>query len=686
MFPPSSPPSHLYIPPDVIEEILQYLKDDVSSLHTCILLNRLWCVLTIPYLWYNPFKTINHRITGRRNEIPRNRLLNRNCGISIIRQIVSRLGDDEKRALEDLLDVTLGEENCAKFDYPRFIKVLDYEKIQWSIIRWIEHVVDRDGKGEIDADRRLSAFEKREEILKIITGVLFNRGSAFRDINITYNPNFYCNSQYPSLIDLQSLDNVDSKFYQNDTLSMLQKFSLVHYSNSISPSSNLLNTRKILNNLTTISKHSHKLDYLNLQIHNETKTANLWDYVQAFCEVIKVQQKLRVLEVNDFFLDDDSSETASSVSDDEDDSMLDEISSSELLIETFRTSQLPKSLRYLKIKELSLSNFEFLLEILSICKNLETLELCDMFPPQSNHSNVSPLTYDFFYPTSNSQPPTPQISLKNLIILSNTPSKSRFTLSAIMTLLQLTNHSLTSFTLLQDISCSNSTEIYHTLSILCPNLTQLTLLLSPSTSFQDSLLSLLSTLKNLVNLTILTQHLHYNCTHTLHNLNSSNSTRLAHRNDPLPTFLTTSCTNRSHSDAFRPHSNNFTTNSYLCQYFSSPIYTNIHNLSQSLPKSLRQFTFDFFMNTKSFKLFFEQCGSDRLSVVGMLNKNMICDEYLEILSGYSEVRECMLELRCRRGGILLDGSNNNFHLSHRKSGGVTGKDWGCRFSKVGIEK
>ncbi|CAG8442456.1 5655_t:CDS:2, partial [Acaulospora colombiana] len=614
--PSSSSPSNLYIPPDVIEEILQYLKNDIPSLHTCILLNRLWCVLTVPYLWCNPFNSVNNRLTGRRNEISRNRWLNRNGGVSIIRQIVSNLDDDERRTLGDVLGVDLTGVNKTRFDYPTFMKVLDYDKILWSVTRWIEAVVSRDGKEELSEDCRTSVLEKRVEILKIIIGTLFDKSSGFRDINIIYNPSFYRNSLYPPLIDLKFLDSTDST-----SLSKLQKFTLVHYSNPISPPSDLSNTQRIINNLITISNHTHKLDHLKLQIHNETRAANLLEYGQAFCEVIKAQQKLRVLEMNDFFFDDDSSETASSISDDEEDSMLEEISLPEMIIETFRTSQVSRSLRYLKIMELSLSNFEFLLEILSICKNLETLELCDMFPPQSNASNVS-LTYDFFYPASSSQPPVPQISLKNLVILSNTPSNSRFTFSAIMTLLQLANHSLISFTLLQDISCSNSAEIYHALSALCPNLT--------------------------------------------------------HRPNPP-----------DDDGTLQPHNYHFNGNSYLCQYFSSPPYTNIHNLSQSLPKSLKQFTFDFFMNTKNFKLFFEQCGSDRLSVVGMLNKNMTCDEYLEILSGYSEVRECRLELRCRRGVIPSDESNNHFHLSHRKSGSnscVVGKDRENKFSKVGMEK
>ncbi|RGB21463.1 hypothetical protein C1646_822963, partial [Rhizophagus diaphanus] len=39
---------------DVLSQIFEELKDDKNSLYSCLLVNRLWCVITVPILWRNP--------------------------------------------------------------------------------------------------------------------------------------------------------------------------------------------------------------------------------------------------------------------------------------------------------------------------------------------------------------------------------------------------------------------------------------------------------------------------------------------------------------------------------------------------------------------------------------------------------------------------------------------------------
>ncbi|RGB29600.1 hypothetical protein C1646_766408 [Rhizophagus diaphanus] len=41
--------------PELTYEVIKYLQNDHSTLHSCILVNRFWCRLTIPLLWENPF-------------------------------------------------------------------------------------------------------------------------------------------------------------------------------------------------------------------------------------------------------------------------------------------------------------------------------------------------------------------------------------------------------------------------------------------------------------------------------------------------------------------------------------------------------------------------------------------------------------------------------------------------------
>ena len=41
--------------PELTNEVIQYFWDDSLTLHSCILVNRLWCHLAIPLLWEDPF-------------------------------------------------------------------------------------------------------------------------------------------------------------------------------------------------------------------------------------------------------------------------------------------------------------------------------------------------------------------------------------------------------------------------------------------------------------------------------------------------------------------------------------------------------------------------------------------------------------------------------------------------------
>ncbi|GET62521.1 hypothetical protein GLOIN_2v1777510 [Rhizophagus irregularis DAOM 181602=DAOM 197198] len=43
--------------PELIYNITKYFQNDISTLHSCILVNREWCRSVIPLLWENPFST-----------------------------------------------------------------------------------------------------------------------------------------------------------------------------------------------------------------------------------------------------------------------------------------------------------------------------------------------------------------------------------------------------------------------------------------------------------------------------------------------------------------------------------------------------------------------------------------------------------------------------------------------------
>src|SRR5206468_930942 len=107
--------------PELINEIIRYLRNDFSTLHSCILVNRLWCRLTIPLLWEDPFS------------IPANNY--RFIGIYL-----NHLNEYDKTKLNELgIDNNLFSSNTL-FNYPSFIQRLNTCKTIHSVEKWVATV------------------------------------------------------------------------------------------------------------------------------------------------------------------------------------------------------------------------------------------------------------------------------------------------------------------------------------------------------------------------------------------------------------------------------------------------------------------------------------------------------------------------------------------------------------------
>ncbi|CAB5181363.1 unnamed protein product [Rhizophagus irregularis] len=107
--------------PDLLYKIIQYFRSDFSTLHSCILVNRLWCRLTIPLLWENPFSIISNKN-------------NYSIKYNFIVTYLVKLNDNDKIKLYEF-----GINNLSTnilFNYPCFIKHLDTRLISICIERW----------------------------------------------------------------------------------------------------------------------------------------------------------------------------------------------------------------------------------------------------------------------------------------------------------------------------------------------------------------------------------------------------------------------------------------------------------------------------------------------------------------------------------------------------------------------
>ncbi|EXX76605.1 uncharacterized protein OCT59_012289 [Rhizophagus irregularis] len=105
--------------PELTYDILKYFKNDFSTLHSCILVNRLWCRLAIPLLWENPFS----KPTGN---------------YKFIEICLDNLNGDLKTELNEYrIEDNLFPSNTL-FNYPSFIRYLNTHTIFYSIYKWSE--------------------------------------------------------------------------------------------------------------------------------------------------------------------------------------------------------------------------------------------------------------------------------------------------------------------------------------------------------------------------------------------------------------------------------------------------------------------------------------------------------------------------------------------------------------------
>ncbi|CAB4431886.1 unnamed protein product [Rhizophagus irregularis] len=167
--------------PELIYEIIKNFHNDYSTLHSCVLVNRLWCRLAIPLLWENPFSIP----TGNYNFI----------------EVYLYNLNDLKTQLNKYIFIDYLLLSNTLFDYPSFIRYLSMYKISLSIVRWLK-ANDKTSKFNNRNDSKsVLEFKEFKELIEMSLIKLFIENEAnLHTFEIKVDYNKYCNNILESIL------------------------------------------------------------------------------------------------------------------------------------------------------------------------------------------------------------------------------------------------------------------------------------------------------------------------------------------------------------------------------------------------------------------------------------------------------------------------------------------------------
>src|SRR6266536_2657278 len=101
--------------PEITNFIIQYLRNDLKSLYSCILVNRHLCRITIPILWEDPFSVVRQE----------------GSSCNLLDTYLLFFNEDDKTKLKEF-GITIDSPSFQKplFNYPSFIKTLNPYRVE----------------------------------------------------------------------------------------------------------------------------------------------------------------------------------------------------------------------------------------------------------------------------------------------------------------------------------------------------------------------------------------------------------------------------------------------------------------------------------------------------------------------------------------------------------------------------
>ncbi|EXX57102.1 uncharacterized protein OCT59_000497 [Rhizophagus irregularis] len=246
--------------PEITNGIIQYFRNDFSTLHSCILVNRLWCRMTIPLLWENPFllkEPKNHYYIGV--------------------YLYNLSDDDIKKKLKEY--GINNDDSFPLFNYSSFIQYLD----TYEIINSIENWVSDDEKFPLFAVYIKSLGDFIRYIFKLLIKIFNENEANLHTLDITYYKSSYDDTIFSELIS-------NSNFIYN-----IRNFYFKFYTINIFSVDDTLNNNNLVNRfLKLLSSNCDSISSLYfLSTHNSHLIIE-----KDLCHLIDSQQDLKKISLS----------------------------------------------------------------------------------------------------------------------------------------------------------------------------------------------------------------------------------------------------------------------------------------------------------------------------------------------------------------------------------------------------
>src|SRR5436190_17777286 len=144
---------------DVLFLVIKELQNDRKSLHSCLLVDRTWCEITIPLLWKNPWKFC---------------LIDSAGSILLFNVILSHLSEGSRENLKQKIDLFVARQQPL-FNYISFCRYLNLYILERMTVKRL---------GRNFEESKISII--RNEIMRLF----INRNTKFTHLYLNSHPYF----------------------------------------------------------------------------------------------------------------------------------------------------------------------------------------------------------------------------------------------------------------------------------------------------------------------------------------------------------------------------------------------------------------------------------------------------------------------------------------------------------------